>query len=148
MVFFIKLFISAQKDSKNIREEGSTRRREADGSMPVSKANEPRERSPNLFGRSNPFAPHISNRVFVYGWFIVCQGTIAPTREFDRSILGINRTVFSEKSKPFVLQSSSSRLVFLKSVVFYTFSNSLVSNFNGFYMVLEYVRNEEFNDFV
>ena len=74
--------MSAQKDSKNIREEGSTRRREADGSMPVSKANEPRERSPNLFGQSNPFAPHISNRVFVYGWFIGRQGGIAPTREF------------------------------------------------------------------
>ena len=88
MVFFIKLFISAQKDSKNIREEGSTRRREADGSMPVSKANEPRERSPNLFGRSNPFAPHISNRVFVYGWFIGRQGGIAPTRKFKTATTG------------------------------------------------------------
>jgi len=32
--------------------------------------------------------------------------------------------------------------------IFSLLSNSLVSNFNGFCMVLEYVRNEEFNDFL
>ena len=63
-------------------EEESTRRRKADESMPVSNANEPRERSPNLFGRSNPFAllfycvsrrtsprPRNSNRHFCGGFY-------------------------------------------------------------------------------
>ena len=37
--------------------------------------------------------------------------------------------------------------MFFKSVIFLPVSNFLMSNFNGFCMALEYVRNEEFEIF-
>lgn len=43
----------------------------------------------------------------------------------------------------FPISSPSSRVAFFKMAIFSLFSNSLVSNFNGFCMVLMDVRNEE-----
>ncbi len=48
----------------------------------------------------------------------------------------------------FLILSLSSKVVFLGNVIFILVSNFLMSNFNGFCMALEYVRNEDFNDFL
>jgi hypothetical protein len=46
----------------------------------------------------------------------------------------------------FLILTPSSRVGFVENTVFGPFSNSLVSKFNGFCMVLKYVRNEELSN--
>ena len=71
----------------------------------------------------------IVNRVFVYGWVIVCQGGFRPDQRVQTARQ--ERFFFC-----FPILTKSSRVVFLKSAIFNLFSNFLMSNFNGFCMVL------------